>query len=678
MALKKLTFFIFLSLVFSSILKADTLTVTSHNRVQMVWHENYDRIAYFPTEGKTYRKIFMYYTLGCANGGCSDWDYDVNTYIMHNTGLKDSSISRLDTISTSPLVVDTVWNVFDAVVPFELGRFITPYGTYMDFRSPSYGTAGFDSSWQHTFMYDVTDYALLLKDSVRIRSQYNGWSSGFSATIRFVFIEGTPQRNVLDVQMLYTKGGGYQNTQQFESQICPAKTLQLPAHTKQAQAKVIITGHGANTGTGCGEFCDLNYYLKVNGTQRFQSRMWREDCGDVAVSPQGGTWIFSRGNWCPGDKVHERRHELTPYLTGSELELDLDIEPYSLSGSGGSSHSLSTTVFFYGPDNFNFDAELNTILAPSSATEHLKWNPSCGNPIVVIKNNAKTPLTYTKIEYGPKGGLMSVYEWKGNLEFEELDTVYLPAPRWTGIDTAQTRFTARLITPNHRYSDEQPDNDAYEVACELVPRLEPFKLLFRTNGVPQENNLSIINEKGELVYEKKSSEMQANTLYSVDLNLPAGCYQLLLTDEGGDGLDFWYYALTNPPYTAGRGGFLRILKQTGGTYENFGGDFGQEIRYSFIVGEMSIPEAQVLEENEVKIFPNPSNGTLFISLPEVDDEVIVSLIDGLGQEVLKQEHIPTGRAYWYQMDISFVPRGVYTVQTKIGDSITTEKIIVTK
>ena len=385
--------------------KADTLFVTSHNGVNMVWHESYDRTAYFPTEGKEYRKVLMYYTVGCPSSGCSDWDYDVLTYIMHEPGTKDSSIASLDTISTNPLQVDTIWNVFDKVIDYELGRYITPYGSYMNFRNPSYRTAGYDSSWKHTFVYDVTDYASILKDSVRIRTKYNGWSSGFSADITFAFIEGEPQRKVLGIENIYRKGGGYQNSTQFETNVVPPVTVAIPKGATQAQVKVIVSGHGANSGTGCGEFCDRDYYLKVDGERRFTHRMWRDDCGTVAVSPQGGTWIFSRGNWCPGDKVHEQRFEISEFLNGDSVTIDLDIEPYSLSGNGGSSHSITTQLFFYGEDQHEFDAELHTIMAPSDFSDHSRWNPTCGNPIVVIKNNSHTPMTYGVIEYGPVGGL---------------------------------------------------------------------------------------------------------------------------------------------------------------------------------------------------------------------------------------------------------------------------------
>lgn len=650
---------------------ADTLFVSSHERVNMVWHESYDRTAYFPTKGKEYRRVLMYYTLSCATTGCSDWDYDVLTYIMHEPGEKDSSVSSLDTVSTNPLVVDTTWNVFNKVEPYELGRYITPYGSYMNYRNGAYRTAGFDSSWKHTFVYDVTDYAKYLVDSVRIRTKYNGWSSGFGATIRFAFIEGTPQREVLGLENIYTKGGSYQNSTQFETNVVPPVKVAIPQGATQAQLKVIVSGHGANSGTGCAEFCDRDYYVKVNGQQKFVHRMWRDDCGTVAVSPQGGTWIFSRGNWCPGDIVREQRFEITDYLEGDSIEIDLDIEPYALSGNGGASHSITTQLFFYGDDQHSFDVEMQEIIAPNNFADHSRWNPTCGNPIVVIKNNSHNTLNSARINYGPEGGLENSYFWEGSLGFEEKDTINLPAPRWTATDVNQTSFYAEIETPNYSYQDDVPDNDRRIVDFDMVPRWEPFRILMRTNGQPQENRLSITNEKGEEVYVEEN--LAANTLITKDLSLPNGCYELLLTDAGGDGLDFWYYRQTGQ--NSRTNGYLRVFKQSGGIYANFGGDFGGEVRYSFVVGQMSIPEAELIPNLELAVFPNPSDGQVFVALPEVDDEVIVSVMDNLGRTILALDNIPSDRSYWLPIDLSGLENGIYYIKALVGEQELTEKII---
>ena len=649
----------------------DTIQVYAHESTQMNRHGNYDNKVYFPTEGSEYRKVYMYFTLGCADGGCSDWDYDVLTQIMHNTGKIDSTVTKLDTISLSPLVVDTTWRVFNVLEPYELGRFITPYGSYMNFRNPSYGNQGFDSSWNHTFRYDVTDYASLLKDSVIIRAKYNGWSAGFSADIRFEFIKGTPQRPVIAIKNLYTKGGRYVSSEQFERDIIPARKLEIPYGTKSAVAKVLVTGHGNNSGTNCGEFCDKDYYFKVNGEQMFTHRMWREDCGIVPVRPQGGTYLYSRANWCPGDKVHEQRWELTSFLNTDSIELDMDIESYTNEVDGGnSSHNISSTVFFYGSDNYTFDAEINTIIAPSTHSEHINYNPSCGQVIVVIKNNAHAPLTSTKIRYGALNGKMRTEVWTGNLAFEEMDTVYLPSPYWDGVSMGTNQFMAELVTPNQRYNDENKANNKFVSTFNLAPRWEPFRFMLRTNGYPQENKLTITNERGEVVWEK--SDFEANKNFIEDVTLPSGCYELLLSDDGNDGLDWWVYRQTGQ--TARANGSFRVFKQSGGIYA-FASDFGNEFRMNFIVGQMDIQEAPIEMSEDFEIYPNPTSGRVNVHIPELNEgNAEIEVFDMLGRRVLSFFK-PTDIEHLALIDISELMDNMYVVKVTVGDQSVSEKIL---
>jgi len=144
-------------------------------------------------------------------------------------------------------------------------------------------------------------------------------------------------------------------------------------------------------------------------------------------------------------------------------------------------------VFFYGADNYTFDAEINTIMAPSTFSEFINYNPSCGQVIVVIKNNAHTPLTSTKIRYGALDGKMRTETWTGNLAFEEMDTVYLPSAYWDGVSMGTNQFVAELVAPNQRYADENRENDRYISSFDMAPRWEPFRIMLRTNGYPQEN-----------------------------------------------------------------------------------------------------------------------------------------------------------------------------------------------
>src|SRR5206468_546966 len=131
-----------------------------------------------PSSGTTYRNIYMVLTLGkytCPGSVCGDWDYTVQNYLMTPGG-------------------DTL----------ELGRLITPYANASGPRTPF--------SWTQRYVYDVTDYVSKLQGSATMRIFYSGYSEGFSADIKFAFIEGTPDRDVKSIQRLWHGSFGYGGT----------------------------------------------------------------------------------------------------------------------------------------------------------------------------------------------------------------------------------------------------------------------------------------------------------------------------------------------------------------------------------------------------------------------------------------------------------------------------------
>ena len=101
--------------------------------------------------------------------------------------------------------------------------------------------------------------------------------------------------------------------------------------------------------------------------------MWRDDCGEVALYPQGGTWVYDRANWCPGDKATTIEHELTNFInTGENNLLSFDIyKPNSVSwysssdGEGAASYIYDAQLITYEAPNFNLDGVMEDIISPS-------------------------------------------------------------------------------------------------------------------------------------------------------------------------------------------------------------------------------------------------------------------------------------------------------------------------
>ena len=53
----------------TDLFSSDTITVRSHDHVDMTWYGNYDKVVVFPDGSETYRKIYLHYTMGSPSSG---------------------------------------------------------------------------------------------------------------------------------------------------------------------------------------------------------------------------------------------------------------------------------------------------------------------------------------------------------------------------------------------------------------------------------------------------------------------------------------------------------------------------------------------------------------------------------------------------------------------------------
>lgn len=659
----------------------DTTTVLVHNAVDMTWFGNYDQQGVFPDGSTTYRKVIMTYTLGCASGGCSDWDYTTQIWFRRPTGTLDSTVTNLDTISTNPLVVDTTWNVYEVIENMELGRVITPYGTYMD-----NGSNGFNNSWSHRYTFDVTDYVHLLKDTCDIRAHYSGWSSGFSVTLRFDFIEGTPPRDILSIHNLYKGSKGYSTFNDFESTYFTPKTVDVPANATGARIFSTITGHGFDNNVNCAEFCPRQYTVKTNGAPLNSAMIWKDDCGSNPIYPQGGTWIYDRAGWCPGSKGDIHEFEWTNFNAGAANTIDFDMQSYTWSGNQAPSYTVNAHVVFYGNNNYTNDASLIDIIAPSKHEEHLRKNPFCGNPVVKVKNLGAAPITTLVIEYGLNGAGTCRYTWTGNLPFLEETDIELPTLQWQGANPNDPTFTATIVSVNG-VADEFPQDNTLKSTYD-VPDIHtlPFLLLsVQTNNYANETSYAVKDKDGNIIFERIQGSMAPNTVYKDSIFLSDGCYNLTVNDGGGDGLGWW-------ANTAQGSGHVRILSPifTFITLKNFAIDFGNSIDYNFvwtstdsiqsacslITGKEVIP---TLTELTHALYPNPTTGvcTVEIGSPEAQD--YTCRVYNMMGVLVHQQRVQNTTHSTLELNLEDQPSGVYLfeVEGSLGTK-RVEKFIIAK
>ncbi len=647
----------------------DTTVIVAHTLSNLASPPSNDDVwTVFPNTPVTYQRVVMKFTLGCGTPNCSGWDYTVNVSLGKKDGTLDSAIVAIDTTTH-----DTTWSYSDHVKFLEAGRLITPYGTYMAANSN-----GFNSSWTHPYYYDVTDYAALLKDSVNVRVHYDGWSDAFSARVEFIFIEGNPTREVETVREVYNSYINYPNSAGFESVAVP-KTFPIAANVTSAKLVLIMTGHGDQ-----GEFDPHYIHWKVNSNEVYSRILWKDDCDITAVAPQGGTWIFSRANWCPGEKIPVFETDITPYITpGQNVLLDLDFDDFALQSGAAAGYGTSAYLITYTSQKDN-DVMMAEIIAPNNDKQYLHWNPISTQPKVLIKNTGKNNLNYAEISYWVKGGTKWYYEWYGSLPSFESELVTLPAFDWNGLDTNDRVFYAEASWPN-QVPDEYSFNNKIESRFNMAPKLDSaFFIFFKSNNQPWENRYVVKNEDGDTIRHKTTFPATTNNFDT--LHLQPGSYVFDFFDFDsvnwgcGDGLSFF---LNQHPQACPIGsgcyetnGQLKLRKLNNTVIKDFNAELGRNVHYEFTVGyslgynpPKQAPNPPVhtnitsMNEtnNSLQVYPNPSKDIVYVEVNLANIQSGSIELHEMTGKLLKKVFVTDAKHYKWSVTTSALPKGVYMV-----------------
>lgn len=613
----------------------DTTVVQAHDTTWLSWYGNYDTAVKFPDGSKNYRKIYMTFTLGkyhCPGSPtyCGDWDYTVLTYLMTKTG-------------------DTL----------ELARLISPYANASNARTPW--------TWKQHYIFDVTDYYPLLKDTATVRILYSGYSGGFTANVKFTFIEGTPERNVLGIQRLWHGSPGYGGTTSIDSSFT-TKNLTAPSGTQNAALKFLVTGHGSDA-NGCCEFASHYYKVILNGSPLSTTTIWRDDCGSNELYPQTGTWIYQRANWCPGALVHWNTHNLPGISSSTNFSLALNFEPYTVASPSGV-YTSEAQVFYYGNTNKTLDASLEDIMQPTNYEGYYRENPFCGMPSVRIRNSGSTAITSMKIQYGIQGYDTVTYVWTGTLASLQDTVIALPEPwqlRAKSGSTSTYRFTAWISEVNGTTDAEMSNNI---LNSDFTPAVSwPVKIIISL--ATNKSAISGISETSWKLYELSNPTTPIaqrinnaiSTTYKDTLTLAPSCYKLVVEDAGCDGINWWLY--TNPSaYPVNPGiGTIKITTPTSAATRPitgyFNGDFGCGFTQYFTTAWPNLEVNNIVQEDiAMDAYPNPAQKEITVSITGVQDvNGTLQVIDAVGKIVMVEKWNAASQV----LHVGGLQNGMYTL-----------------
>lgn len=86
------------------------------------------------------------------------------------------------------------------------------------------------------------------------------------------------------------------------------------------------------------------------------------------------------------------------------------------------------------------------------------------------------------------------------------------------------------------------------------------------------------------------------------------------------------------------------------------------------------PENEISNNDDLDIFPNPSNGIFRLSMREIDGIVSYSIFDALGKEIRFESFVANGSSK-KDLDLSEFESGVYTLHLNTGNEVFSEQLI---
>lgn len=551
---------------------------------------------------------------------------------------------------------------YEIVKDVEIARYITPYGIQFDL-----GPNGF--AW----IYDVTDYQDYLRNIVDLAAH----NTQELLDLKFAFIEGIPPRDLHKREPIWSDFRSYNFANMANDVDLQAKKIHLSDTSDNFKIKTRMSGHGQVGNNACCEWVPNNHQIKVDGVSRFNWNIWQTtDCGDNPNIGQGGTWPYAREGWCPGDQVKEYEFELTPFVTpGDSVELDYVINavPANDPGQAGGNYIAAYDLISYSAPNFQNDAAIKDVLNPNNYEYYSKYNPTCSNPRVILKNTGSNPLTSCRITCWITFENYIYLDWTGNLNFLEEQIVEIPVTDnnfWYDWDSSKT-FRAFVHNVNgNNGDDEYNQNSLISVHFDAPERIDgPFFVWLTTNNKASENNYRLQDHAGNILFER--NQLTNQTQYKDTFNLAPGCYSIIIEDTDSDGLSFWYSSQVEGE-TAGS----MKIRLVGGSYiEFFPGDFGSYHRYDFSVGfTVDVPENEM--KHEIAVFPNPSNGLTTVEVSgAVNNDANLEILDLTGRLIYSEKMNATANFAESFVDVSTYKSGTYLVKIITNDRVYTKSLV---
>jgi len=622
MTLKSILFLVLIAVsLVAGAQKSAVRHVVTHNRTTVICDPAKGEKAYpawgiFPGESIPVRKITMHLTLGSPDSLLTaHWDYLDHITLRRRGGTKGAALN------------------------YELGRMLTPYGSV------------YNKGWSWKWQVDVTDFAPWLRDSAEIVYTHTGYENntvGWALTIDFEIVYGPPVVTPLGIVPLWNKGYKYGDPKvKIEDSLLPVSYTSVPG-AGISRIRIQHTGHGMDRPRGCSEFCSRWRDLKLDGNLIDHRNMWK-DCGGNPLYPQGGTWIYDRAYWCPGDL--QEPDIMDVFTKPGRHEVALQMEPYTATGNVQAVENISAYLFQYSTPRQKTDVAIESIMVPSDEQRFFRLNPASVTPRIVIRNLGADPLRSLTIVYGTDGFEKKTFRWKGYLSFNKTEEILLPGEIREKENV--NIFSVVLTNPNGKKDAWPGDNTLQSTFTAPVRLPSDFVIQLLTNNKPKDNRVYLVNSRLDTLFQKTPAQLEPGTVYTDTVRVGEGNYSLYLTDTAGDGLEFWAEPRNGD-------GYLRLFDLKGNLIHAFESDCGNGEMLSFKAVPGFVPDT-TQAKHAFSLYPRSVTDQTQLSVVsnKLANMTVVITVDGV---VWQKHEYKAIKNATFSYDLIHLPAGRIVVE----------------
>lgn len=291
----------------------------------------------------------------------------------------------------------------------------------------------------------------------------------------------------------------------------------------------------------------------------------------------------------------------------------------------------------------------------------------CGGdvtPAFTLTNLGSTTLTSATIIYNINGGANQQYDWTGSLELYQSEVINLSS---ISLSDGDHTFYAEVSAVNGT-TDENAANNSVSSSFSTVTDGIFMSMSLQLDCYGSETSWTVESSEGATLYQggPYSDNWSAPQLINEEWCLANGCYNLIVNDSYGDGLDGggWCSTTGSAQVRNEANEILALLSETDA-------DFGYSVTLPFCTdGDPVGLSTNEITDQMITLYPNPTSGEVSIAMNFEGEKTII--IYGADGSLIKSE---TTSEKAVSVDLSSLSSGIYLTHIHSEQGVVVKKVI---